>query len=337
MKAIDTTFKYLVVFALLLIASASTAQDKLRVGILMDNLASDRWNIDAKLLQNRFDELGIESSMKVANRSADTQLEQAKAFVDAGMDILVVIPVDGRKAVDIVTFAHENNVKVVAYDRPILDPNLDLYVAYDSYEVGQLMAKTALMNKPKGKYLLVNGPVADFNGVQARNGQKSVLKEFVDRGDIEIMDDIVLDSWREMTAFLAMQNLQFDLSELDCIIAASDHLAEGVIDALDGSGISGKVFVTGQDATTIGIENISKGVQHMTVLKPLPALATKAVSLISVMSKGMELNGVDQKSIGGFELPTYTMKAPLVITADNHAGNEDLIVHQKLRDAVQVN
>ena len=84
-------------------------------------------------------------------------------------------------------------MKVIAYDRLITNtPDLDYYVAFDNFKVGQLQGQALLdgmkAKKPNGPYNieLFSGSPDDNNAGVFFNGAMDVLKPAIDKGDVVV-------------------------------------------------------------------------------------------------------------------------------------------------------
>ena len=68
------------------------------------------------------------------------------------------------------------------------------------------------------------------------------------------------------------------------MLAANDDIANAVIGVLKNEGADGKVAVTGQDSSIVGLQNVVTGKQSMTIFKDVSleagAAAQLAISLI---------------------------------------------------------
>jgi len=281
--------------------SVVKSNDKVFVGLLFDQFASDRWQVEAKYLSLQLQSLGAETTLRVAHSDASKQVSQAKELIDAGVDMLIVISVDATESMEIVEMAKEKGVYVVAYDRPIFDARVDLYFSFDSKEVGRLQAKAALEAVPKGNYVLVNGPSIDNNAVQIKLGQMEVLSPLIKSGDIKILADLELDSWHEMTAMMALLDLNLDKNAIDCIISAADILSTGVVEYLEDEAHMRRIYITGQDANPNAIESINQGYQNMTILKPLKTLAINSANHAYALAKNKSKEGLKKIIIDGME------------------------------------
>lgn len=300
---------------LILFCSESFAQ---KVGLLMDSYVIDRWYIDQKLFTDRIKELGGTCQVEIPYGDPDEQVRLGKKLIQEGVDVLVIVPTDSRRAAEIVQAAKAKKIPVISYDRLILSKDLSFYISYNNIEVGQLQAQYALKKVPKGNYLLVNGPPTDNNAILFRKGQLEVLQPHINKGDIKLIGDIILNDWSEIEALMRIDDFFSSAGEKpDVIIAANDALATGSIQALP-TDLVGKVLITGQDAELIAVKNIISGNQAMTVYKPIKPLAHQAAELAIAFSKkgAMPKNKTKLKS-DDIEVDAVLLK-PLVVDKSNY-------------------
>lgn len=289
-----------------------------KVGLLMDSYVIDRWYIDQKLFTDRIKELGGTCQVEIPYGDPDEQVRLGKKLIQEGVDVLVIVPTDSRRAAEVVQAARAKKIPVISYDRLILSKELSFYISYNNIEVGQLQAQYALKKVPKGNYLLVNGPPTDNNAILFRKGQLDVLQPHINKGDVKLIGDIILNDWSEIEALMRIDDFFSNAGEKpDVIIAANDALATGSIQALPAD-LVGKVLITGQDAELIAVKNIISGNQAMTVYKPIRPLAHQAAELaMSFAKKGaMPKNKTKVKS-DDIEVDAVLLK-PLVVDKSNY-------------------
>jgi D-xylose transport system substrate-binding protein len=109
-------------------------------------------------------------------------------------------------------------------------------------------------------------------------------------------------------------------NDVQGVLAPNDGIAGGVIAALKQQRLDGKVVVTGQDATTAGLQDILTGTQSMTVFKPITAEAATAAKVAVGLATGKK-NAVKavaktRVSNGAGIVPAVLLQ-PVVITKDN--------------------
>jgi D-xylose transport system substrate-binding protein len=262
------------------------AGGKIKIGLSMDTLQTERWQHDRDEFVAKANALGAEVLVQVANSNDSLQLSQAENLLTQGVQVLVVIPHNGSAAATMVDSAHKSGVPVIAYDRLITDADLDLYVSIDAPKVGEMQAQYLVEHMPKGNYVLIEGAPTDHNAALLRQGQMKVLQPYLDRKDIRLVSDQWAKDWQPSEALKIMENaLTQNSNHVDAVLASNDGMAGGVIQALTEQKLAGKVPVTGQDADLAACQRIVEGTQSMTVYKSLSLEADKAAELAVKLAK----------------------------------------------------
>jgi D-xylose transport system substrate-binding protein len=298
----------------------------------MDSHVDDRWALDQKYFVEKAGDLGAVVLVEIAQGDATRQLDQAKKLLENGVKSLVIVAVNSTKAVEIVNMAKSYDVSVLSYDRLILSEGIGMYVSYDNIKVGRLQAQSAIDNAGNGNYLLINGPVSDYNAVSFRDGQMDVLQPLIDQGKITITEDIILDSWGEVNAFVALLGIS-TINDVDAIIAANDAIALAVASAVDDVESLKNIYLTGQDADLSSINSIVKGYQNMTVYKPIATLAETAAEIAVKMANGEQLEA-PVLEMGGIKVRAILLD-PQVVTKDNIKETVVADGHVKMSELVE--
>lgn len=283
--------------------------NKIRIGLSLDTLKEERWQHDRDLFVAHAKELGADVLVQAANSDDALQNSQAENLLTEGVNVLVVVPHNGKSAATIVEAAHKAGVPVIAYDRLIRDCDLDLYVTFDPEKVGEEQADYAVKHRPKGNYVLIGGAPTDNNAVLVRQGQMKILQPSIDKGDIKIVGDQWATDWQPVEALKIMENaLTKNNNKVDAVVVSNDGTAGGVVQALNEQGLAGKVLVTGQDADLAGCQRIVQGTQSMTVYKPLPKLADKAAELAIAMAQKRPITDpVSKLNNGKIDVPSILL------------------------------
>jgi D-xylose transport system substrate-binding protein len=259
---------------------------KLRIGLSMDTLKEERWQKDRNLFVAKCESLGAEVSVQAANSNDALQNSQAENLLTQKVDVLVVVPHNGKSAATIVESAHKAGVPVISYDRLILDSDVDLYISFDNVKVGELQADYLVKRVPKGNYVLIGGAPTDNNAKLFRQGQMNVLTPLIKKGDIKIVGDQWANDWLPLEALKIMENaLTRNHNKVDAVVVSNDGTAGAAIQALGEQKLAGKVVVSGQDADLAACQRIVAGTQSMTVYKPIHLLAEKAAEVAVGMAK----------------------------------------------------
>ena len=175
---------------------------------------------------------------------------------------------------------------------------------------------TALMKAlPKGSIYVLSGDPGDNNAKLFKAGALSEIDPYVKKGDIKILGEQAVKDWLPANALAIAENVltQFN-NKIDGFLGPNDGTAGGIIQALAGQKLAGKVPVTGQDAELAAVKRIIAGTQTMTVYKSLNLIATEAAKLSVDLIKGNKVTFKSEKAEGGVE---QILLDPIVITKDN--------------------
>ncbi len=289
---------------------------KIKIGFISESMTVERWLRDRDIFTAKAKELGAEVIVQNAYEDSARQQEIGIEIVDRGVDVLVIVAYDKDTLGELIKYAHNNNVKVIAYDRLITNSNADLYISFDNYQVGYLMATAATAAVSTGNYLILNGPPTDNNCFMINDGFMDVLQPLVDQGAVSIIGETWIDAWRDEAAYEFVASVIAEGFHIDAILAANDRLAQGAVNALSENRLAGDVFVTGQDAELAACQRIVDGTQHMTVYKPISQLAEGAAEIAVKMTLGEDIGSRDTIFDGTYNIP-YIVYMPKTVTRDN--------------------
>jgi D-xylose transport system substrate-binding protein len=290
---------------------------KIRIGLSMDTLKEERWQKDRDIFVKRAEELGAEVFVQAADGKDETQIKQAESLLTQGIDVLVVIPHNGEVAATIVESAKRRNVPVISYDRLIRNSDVDLYISFDNEKVGSMQAQYLIERAPKGNYILIGGAQTDNNARMFRRGQMSILQPLVDKGDIKIVADQWARDWLAEEALKHTENaLTMNNDNVAAVVASNDATAGGAVQALNTKKLSGKVFVSGQDADLAALQRIVAGTQSMTVYKPVSILATKAAEAAVALARKEKVETPSKVNNGKIDVPSILLE-PISVDKSN--------------------
>lgn len=281
---------------------------KVKIGFSMDTLKEERWQRDRDLFVAKAKDMGAEVIVQAANGDDALQLSQAQNMIAQGVDILVVVPHNAEATARIVEEAHKKGIKVIAYDRLIKNADVDLYISFDNEKVGELQAKAITALVPKGNYVYIGGAPTDNNATLFRNGAMKVLQPLIDKGDIKLVANQMTDEWKPENALKNMENiLTANQNNVQAVVAANDGTAGGVIQALNGQKLAGKVPVSGQDAELAAMQRIVEGTQTMTVYKPIKLIAETSAQIAVEMVGGKAAPVNNKVNNGKIDVPSVLL------------------------------
>jgi len=261
----------------------------IRIGLSMDTLKEDRWRTDRDLITKRAEDLGASVTTLIANGDDDLQKEQIENFILQKMDIIIIVPHNGDALVDLIKRAHDAEIKVIAYDRLIKSPYVDLYISFDNEKTGRLQAQGIIDVTPKGNFAYLGGSPTDNNSKYLRFGTMNVLDPYIKSGAIRVVLDKDTANWDPEEAYKNLKEFLGNGGTVNAVIAANDGVAFGAIRALKEFGLSGRIPVSGQDAELTACQRIVEGTQTMTVLKPIDSLASETIDIALMIAEARSI------------------------------------------------
>jgi D-xylose transport system substrate-binding protein len=290
----------------------------IRIGLSFDTLKEERWQHDRDLFVARAKELGAEVIYLSADSNDDVQNKQVENLLTQGISVLVIVPHNAEVSGAAVNSAKNQGVPVLSYDRLVKESQPDLYVSFDNVKVGELQAQYLLTRAPKGNYILIGGAPTDNNAKLFREGQMNILNPAIARGDIKIVADQWARDWQPNEALKHTENaLTQANNNVVAVVASNDGTAGGSIQALQEQRLTGKVFVSGQDAELAALQRIVQGTQSMTVYKPISKLAVRAAEAAVALARGDKLD-TEGRAVnnGKVDVPSILLE-PIVVDKAN--------------------
>jgi D-xylose transport system substrate-binding protein len=311
--------------------------------LLPDSATSDRWEKDdRRFFEEAFQEAGLaegaDYSIVNAEGDATAQISQAEQAIGDGASVIVLTSNDSGSGATIIDLAKDAGVAVVEYDRFNTEGSSGgaAYVSFDNVAVGATMASVLepaidALGVTPAKVVMQNGGEEDNNAFLFRDGYNATVEARVADGSWELVADQFTPGWDNAEALsIAEQILVGAENDVNGWFAANDGIANSVIAAIESAGLDPSTIpVSGQDATTAGIQNILLGKQAMTVYKPIAAeaavgaqiaLALRAGEDITAQTGDFEIIGIDADG-KPTETPDgvvpYIALTPIAVTADN--------------------
>ena len=295
--------------------SGDAAQgQKIQIGMSFDSFVIERWQRDRDIFVSAAKELGAEVNVQNANGDMEQQKKQISYFIDKGMDVIVIICIDSEGLSEQVQKAKEAGIKVIAYDRMIMDSDIDLYITFDNERVGAMMGQALVDNGlAGGKVLMLGGSAVDSNVALVEKGFSKVMED----NQVTILDSMHADGWKAELASAYVYDHMDIVSEADAIMCGNDDLASKVVHALKEKRLAGEIMVAGQDADLEACQRIVEGTQVMTVYKPVEKLARKAAECAVLLAEGKPL---PEETVtienGAYEVP-YIGLEPISVDQNN--------------------
>ena len=178
---------------------------KPRIGLSLDTLKEERWQRDRDTFVRRATELGAEVKVQSANGDDVRQVNDIRALITEGVDVIVIAPHNGEAMSAAVAECQAAGIPVFAYDRLIKNCAIDLYMSFDNERVGELQGQflvTALARQGGGRKRIVRiyGAKTDNNAAQFKAGQDKALAAAIQSGAIEVAHEDWAEDWKPENA-----------------------------------------------------------------------------------------------------------------------------------------
>ncbi len=339
MKVISCLKKAVLGAALGSIFFSLPSQAALKIGILMPSQNQDRWYNDGHNLKQKLADAGFEVDLyHGGDDDINLQLRQAKRVIEEGYNLLIIAPIDGKMFKDVLADAKKKHIKVISYDRLIMNTDaVSYYITFDNKKVGRMQGqfiadRLRLDTSAVSHNLeLVGGAPTDNNAKIFYNGAMEVLKPYIESGKLKVpsgevaFDAVATQNWSNVEAAKRLDTIIKDQGyadgqrRLDAIYCSSDGLARGAVLALNNNRFDPEKMpvITGQDCTKPVVELMAKKQISMSILKNIGVLADKTVDMVRQIDKGSEVTVNDNSyNNGAINPPTYLCE-PKLVTSEN--------------------
>jgi D-xylose transport system substrate-binding protein len=291
-------------------------------GLMPDTKTSVRWEqFDKPSLIKAFKAAGV--SARVVNAQGDPQKQktQADQCISDGAKVLIIAPIDSGSAAAIEKAATAKGVKSIDYDRQVEGGTAVLYASFDNHTVGVLQGKAvanALKSKKGAVVAELNGGQEDANSFLFKGGYDSVLKPLYKSGALKAGPDQFVPGWDNQKAGTIFEQMLIKTgNKIDGVAAANDGIANAVVVSLKAHKLN-PIPLSGQDASTQGVQNIISGWQTMTVFKDVRKLATATAGAAVKIVKGQKPPTTGTVKTKGRSLEPAYLIAPQSITKANY-------------------
>ncbi|MGB4595976.1 MAG: sugar-binding protein [Anaerolineaceae bacterium] len=324
------------------VAETPAVADTLAVGIVLPTKDEPRWIQDETRFKEALGTAGYSVEILFSQGDPAKEKQNVETLISKGIKVLIICPHDGAAAAAAAETARAAGVKVVSYDRLILDTEaVDYYVTFDSVAVGAAQAQY-LVDHATGTGLplyLYAGASSDNNAFLFFEGAWNVLQPKIADGTFVIknsteaiaLQDKATLTRDEMGKILGQVTTNWDfnvaknLAEANLtvateadkgevfILAPNDGTARAIADAFAVDTAVTKYWVTGQDAEKASVQYIIDGKQSMTVLKDVRTLVSDAIAAAVAFLDGKTPEQTHTYNNNVIEVPA---KPSAVVTVD---------------------
>ncbi|MCX4817942.1 substrate-binding domain-containing protein [Streptomyces sp. NBC_01239] len=267
-------------------------------------------NDNAKSRAEKYSDVTLE--ITEGSNDIAQQIGQIQTLINKKVDVLVILPADGKALTQVGLQAMRSGIPVVNLDRVFASPQAyRCWIGGDNYGMG-LNAGHYIGEQLKGRK---NAKVVELAGLdnleltqQRTKGFDEALKNYPDiRKVARQAADFTVESGQAKMAQLLQAQPQFD-----ALWNHDDDQGVGALRAIDQAGRDDFLMVGGAGAkSAMDAIKAGKGVLKATVLYP-PTMAASAIDLARALAQGKGVGGLAE-----FEIPSSVTLYSAVVTQDN--------------------
>lgn len=252
---------------------------------------------------------GVELQVEDAGNDVGKQLDQINNFIAAGVDAIVVNPVD-TSATEAMTAAAEGaGIPLVYVNRQPINvdtlPDSQAFVASDERESGTLQTQEVcrLLTEAgvtDAKVLVLQGELSNQAAVQRTQDILDVIAT-PECSFMQIVEQQT-GNWNRQQGADLMTNWMSAGTEFDAVISNNDEMAIGALQSLKAAGTDmDTMIVAGIDATQDALAAMQAGELDVTVFQDAAGQGRGAVDAALALARG---EPVEQKVYIPFQLVT---------------------------------
>lgn len=243
-------------------------------------------------------ELGVDVAVEDGQSSSAKQTADLEAAIGGDTQGIILAPNDVNALVPSVEKVVQARLPIITLDRRVDDAGVKVpHVGADNVEGGRILARWVIESFPNGaRILLITGQAGSSPSIDRTRGVKEALS------GAGVKYEIVAEqagSWKRELGLTVTQNVLTSLGaqSIQAVIAESDEMALGALEALRSSGTKG-VKVIGFDATPEALKLIRDGDLAATVEQsPITQARVALRQLVGFIRNKTPMSGESVKPI----------------------------------------
>jgi ribose transport system substrate-binding protein len=238
---------------------AKAETKKLRLAVIPMGTTHEFWKAIHAGAKKSADELGVEIIWKGPLKEDDRneQIQIVETMMDAGVDALILTPLDDRALMAPVAEAKARGIPTVIFNTALKGDDFIAYVSTDNWKGGVLAAeRIGELMADQGKLILIR----IIEGVEGnRQREEGFLQAIRSRfPGITILSDNQYAGITTETAYQTTENLLARFHDVEAIFTPNESTTFGCLRALQDHGLAGKVIHVGFDSSKKLIEALEK-------------------------------------------------------------------------------
>lgn len=282
--------KYLKKIVLVAVPSCSTSALAETIGVSMAYFDQNFLTIIRHSIDKEAKARGITVQFEDARGDVGRQTDQVQSFISAGVDAIIVDPVNSAGTPAITKLVTKAGIPLVYVNRTPGDSKLPagvVFVGSDEKESGTLqMEALARLANYKGNVAIMIGNLTDAGALQRTKDVEQVVAKYPNMKVVQKQSA----NYSRSEGMDLMLNWVTNGEPIDIVAANNDEMAIGAIMALQQAGKPDtKVLIGGIDATPDGLKALSSGKMQVTVFQDAVGQGKASVDVAQRMIKGEKL------------------------------------------------
>ena len=281
-------------------SAAASTTGSANIGVCIYQFADNFMTLYRTDLEEYLKDMGYAVTIVDGKNDQNTQTEQINTFLQQGVDVLVINPVQTTSAQTIVDTISPSGTPIVFINREPEKAVLDsyagkcCYVGADARQSGTYQGELILETETQGDingdgkitYIMCKG---DPENIDAQYRTEYSIKALTDAGkEVECLYEY-LDNWDQTTAQQDVANALSQYGDkIEVVFCNNDAMALGALQSIQQAGrtVGKDVYLVGVDALVEAVQNVVDGNMTGTVLNDAKGQATQAVASMEELLGG---------------------------------------------------
>ena len=281
-------------------STAAAASGSANVGVCIYQFADNFMTLYRTDLEEYLKDMGYAVTIVDGKNDQNTQTEQINTFLQQGVDVLIINPVQTTSAQTIVDTIKPSETPIVFInrepDKSVLDSYADkcCYVGADARQSGTYQGELILETETQGdingdgkvSYIMIQG---DPENIDAQLRTEYSVKALTDAGvEVEQLDLQRGDWDRNKGQEICQNDLAKFGDQIEVVFCNNDDMAIGALQAIQAAGrtVNKDIYLVGVDALDAAKNEVANGNMTGTVLNDAKGQATQAVASMEELLGG---------------------------------------------------
>ena len=281
-------------------ASAAATNGSANIGVCIYQFADNFMTLYRTDLEGYLKDMGYAVTIMDGKNDQNTQTEQINTFLQQGVDVLIINPVQTTSAQTIVDTVSPSGTPIVFInrepDKSVLDSYADkcCYVGADARQSGTYQGELILETETQGD---INGDGV-ITYIMCKGDPENIDAQYRTEYSIKALEDAdkkvnclyeYLDNWDQTTAQQDVANALSQYGDqIEVVFCNNDAMALGALQSIQQAGrtVGKDIYLVGVDALAEAVQDVLDGNMTGTVLNDDVGQATKAAEATKLYVEG---------------------------------------------------